>query len=73
LSASGYGGSGFYREAPAVKVTTAAGTAPVDFAYEIFKTLNLYSDAALEAWFALFKTGDASKYYQLVSTANAGL
>jgi 2-iminobutanoate/2-iminopropanoate deaminase len=43
-----------------------AGIAPVDFAYQIFRTLNLYSDMALEAWYALFKNGDASKYHNLV-------
>jgi hypothetical protein len=29
--------------------------APVDFAYEIFKMLSLYSATGLEAWYALFK------------------
>ena len=45
LAATGYRGSGLYRELPAVSdgnVITAAGTAPVDFAYEIFKQLDLY-------------------------------
>jgi putative intracellular protease/amidase len=75
LSSSGYRGGDFYREAPAVtdrNVITAGGAAPVDFAYEIFKILNLYSDAALEAWHALFKNGDASRYYQLASASNQG-
>jgi putative intracellular protease/amidase len=75
LRASGYPGGDLYREVPAItdrNVITAAGTAPVDFAYEVFKMLRLYSDAALEAWYALFKNGDASKYYQLVSASNTG-
>ncbi len=68
LAASGYRGGGLYRDVGAVtdgKLITASGLAPVDFAYEIFKMLSLYSEASLEAWYALFKTGDASKYYQL--------
>jgi putative intracellular protease/amidase len=71
LAASGYRGGGLYRHAPATtdrNVITASGIAPVDFAYEIFKMLSLYSTTALEAWYALFKNGDASKYYDLVKT-----
>ena len=73
LAASGYRGAGLYRHVPATtdrNMITAAGIAPVDFAYEIFKVLNLYSAKALEAWYALFKNGDASKYYQLVKESS---
>jgi putative intracellular protease/amidase len=69
LIASGYRGAGHYQHVPARtdgNMITAAGVAPVDFAYEIFKLLNLYSATALEAWYALFKNGDASKYYRMV-------
>ena len=38
---------------------TAGSTAPIEFAYQIFKKLDVYSDEALEAWFGLFKTGDS--------------
>jgi putative intracellular protease/amidase len=74
LAACGYRGGGLYRNVPATtdrKLITASGIAPVDFAYEIFKMLGLYSEPALEAWYALFKSGDPSKYYQLV-TASGG-
>jgi putative intracellular protease/amidase len=73
LAASGYRGAGFYRHVPATRdrnLITAAGIAPVDFAYQIFKMLNLYSDMALDAWYALFKNGDASKYYELVKASS---
>jgi putative intracellular protease/amidase len=73
LTASGYRGAGLYRHVPATtdrNVITAAGIAPVDFAYEVFKMLCLYSAKALEAWYALFKNGDASKYYQLVKESS---
>jgi len=72
LAASGYRGGSLYCEVPAVTdkhVITASGVAPVDFAREIFKILNLYSADALEAWYTLFKHGDASKYYNLARNA----
>jgi putative intracellular protease/amidase len=75
LAASGYSGGGLYQHLPAVthrNLITASGIAPVDFAHEIFKMLNLYSDPALEAWYALFKHGDASRFYELISATSAG-
>ena len=41
---------------------TASGIAPVEFAREIFRTLGLYSREALDAWYALFRFGDVSRY-----------
>ncbi|UBF24337.1 hypothetical protein K9N68_21860 [Kovacikia minuta CCNUW1] len=35
------------------------------FAYHIFKKLDLYELPVLEAWYGLFKTGDASYYFTL--------
>lgn len=72
LVGSGYQGANHYCEVPAVtdkNVITASGLAPVDFAYEIFKVLNLYSAATLDAWYALYKCGDAAKFYDLVRSA----
>jgi putative intracellular protease/amidase len=57
-----YGGAAFYQEEPAVmanNVITANSTAPLEFAYQIFKALDLYTSATLEAWYGFFKTGDA--------------
>ena len=68
LASNSYRGGGLYCDVPAVthkNLITASGVAPVDFAYEIFKMLELYSDVALEAWYGLFKQGDAAKYYEL--------
>jgi putative intracellular protease/amidase len=72
LASSGYRGARWYRDLPAVSdqgVITASGVAPVDFAREIFECLNLFNAGALEAWYALFKHGDASRYYELEQTA----
>jgi len=68
LAASGYRGGNFYCESPAVTdegVITASGIAPIEFAREIFRTLGLYSREALDAWYAFFRFGDASRYLEL--------
>jgi putative intracellular protease/amidase len=60
LAATQYLGAKFYEDAPAVTdnyLTTASAMAPVDFAYHIFKCLDIYSTPVLEAWYGLFKTG----------------
>ncbi|TKG94315.1 glutamine amidotransferase [Puteibacter caeruleilacunae] len=36
---------------------TANGIAPIEFAQEVFKMLELYNDTDLEKWFQLFKNG----------------
>lgn len=64
LISTGYRGTAFYCGVPAVtdqNVITATGVAPVDFAREIFRKLNLYSSDAIDAWYAMFKHGDAPK------------
>ena len=68
LAASGYRGGDFYCDAPAVTdegVITASGIAPIEFAREIFRSLDLYGDSSLEAWYRMFKFGDASRYFEL--------
>lgn len=56
----GYLGEEHYQDAPAVtdkNIITANGTAPVEFAKEIFRTIGLYPDEHIEQWFQLFKHG----------------
>ena len=68
LQATGYGGAARYRDEPAVadgNVITAPGTAPLEFAREIFRKLELYEPRVLDAWYALYKTGDPSAFYAL--------
>lgn len=65
LAASGYRGGRFYRDKPAIAdqgVITASGTAPVDFAREIFEALHLYRADMLDAWYGLFRRGDTSMF-----------
>ena len=72
LVGHGYHGGSHYCDVPAITdkyVITASGIAPIDFAREIFKMLNLYSSATLDAWYALYKSGDSAKFYELARSA----
>lgn len=72
LQATNYRGAALYQNQPAVtagNVITASSTAPLDFAYHIFKQLALYDAQILEAWYGLFKTGDISYYATLQKLA----
>lgn len=73
LASSGYRGDSFYCDVPAVtdeNLITASGLAPIEFAHEIFRSLNLYTPAALSAWYALYKFGRASSYHELARLAS---
>jgi hypothetical protein len=50
---------------------TAPRTAPVDFAYHIFKRLDIYTTPVLEAWYGLFKTGRAEYFGAFMKAADA--
>jgi putative intracellular protease/amidase len=68
LQALNYQGTQFYQNQPAVtdgNLITAGSTAPIDFAYQIFKKLEIYDDTTLEAWYGLFTTGDPAYFYKL--------
>lgn len=67
LISSGHRGTAFYCGMPSIgnSATSASAVAPVDFAREIFRMLNLYSRGPGEARYAMFKHGDAAKSYVL--------
>ena len=74
LEATGYYGQSLYEEAPAVtddNIITASGTAPVDFAQHIFRRLDLYPPAVLDAWYGLFKTGHREYFDALIRAVSA--
>lgn len=74
LISTAYLGAEHYEDEPAVtdgNIITASGLAPVDFAYHIFKCLDIYSEPVAEAWYGLFKTGRA-EYYKELMTAVSG-
>jgi hypothetical protein len=71
LISSGHGGTAFYCGVPSIGgngTISASAVAPVDFAREIFRMLNLYSRGAGEARYAMFKHGDAAKSYVLATS-----
>lgn len=55
-----YKGEDLYQHTLAVtdnKTITANGIAPIEFAREVFRMVNLYTEENLEKWFQLFKNG----------------
>lgn len=72
LSASGYGGAHLYCDVPAItdgSVITASGLAPLEFAAEILRLLDVYSPTTLDAWYSLHKHGSAAKFYEMAAPA----
>ena len=73
LVATGYRGAAFYCDVPAIAdegLITASGFASVEFAREIFRELGLYSRPSLDAWYALARFGDSSRYSDLLTCAS---
>ena len=71
LQGVGYGGSHLYRDEPAVTdgdLITASGTAPVDFAREVFARLDMYEPRVLAAWYALYGDRDPRGYHDLMTS-----
>ena len=76
LKATNYQGEALYLDQPAVtdgNLITAGGIAPIDFAYQIFKKLEVYTPQVLEAWYGLYKTSDPSYFFALVKAAGANV
>lgn len=58
--AAEYRGENLYQNTLAItdkNIITANGIAPIEFAREIFRKVNLYETEELEKWFQLFKNG----------------
>jgi putative intracellular protease/amidase len=71
LAATGYKGGHLYENTKAVTdddqlVITAGSMWPLEFAYEIYRRLDLYPDDTLEAWYGLFSTGELRYFQRLV-------
>ncbi|ARN18771.1 type 1 glutamine amidotransferase family protein [Piscinibacter gummiphilus] len=74
LNGTGYDGADWYLDEPVVvdgNLITAAGMAPLEFAREIFRLLEVYDDDALEAWYQLYKTGQSAWFARLREAAAA--
>ncbi len=58
-----YRGEALYQDQPAFtdgNLITARSIAPLEFAYQIFKKLEVYSQQALDAWYQVYKTSDSA-------------
>jgi len=74
LAATKYMGERLYQNRPAVtdgKLVTASAMGSLEFAFEIFKLLDVYDDEVLDAWFGLFKTGNPAFFGALAQRATA--
>lgn len=70
-----YRGEDYYKNEPAVtgdNLITASGLAPVEFAYHVFRKLDVMTPAALEAWHGLFTTRKPEYFYALMESISAG-
>lgn len=66
-----YTGEPQYRQEPAVisgNLITANGVAPLEFAVEILKALEVFSPQTLNAWYQLYKTQEPRYFYELMSS-----
>ena len=69
LASTGYAGASRYVTEPVVEddgVITAPATAPLEFARHLLEKLRVYSRPALDAWYALFRTGKPEHYFAFV-------
>jgi putative intracellular protease/amidase len=74
LAASEYKGGARYVTAPVVDdrgVITAPATSPLEFAHAILARLEVFSPAALDAWYGLYKTSDPACYAAFMRELNA--
>ncbi|MFC7686649.1 type 1 glutamine amidotransferase family protein [Ureibacillus sp. GCM10028918] len=66
-----YKGEKFHEMGPAVSdanLITASGVAPLEFAMEVLKKLNVFSPATLHSWYNLYKTHKPEYFFQLMKS-----
>ncbi|QBD74766.1 glutamine amidotransferase [Ktedonosporobacter rubrisoli] len=67
-----YKGEELYQDQPAYTdgdLITAAAIAPLEFAYHILKKLEAYKPEVLEAWYKVYKIGDAASKAEFFAAA----
>ncbi|GGE60058.1 type 1 glutamine amidotransferase family protein [Priestia taiwanensis] len=68
-----YNGETFYEIAPVVcdnYLITASGIAPLEFAMEVLKQLDVFATDTLHAWYNLNKTQQSEYFFQLMDAVN---
>lgn len=66
-----YKGEGFYEMGPAVSdknLVTASGVAPLEFAMEVLKKLDVFAPDTLHSWYSLNKTHQPEYFFQLMNS-----
>lgn len=69
LAGTGYAGARHYVSEPVVEddgVITAPATASLELARHLLQKLQVFSAPALEAWYALYRTGNPQHYFAFV-------
>ncbi|ONK21129.1 glutamine amidotransferase [Bacillus sp. VT-16-64] len=68
-----YKGEKYYELGPAVSdenLVTASGVAPLEFAMEVLKTLDVFAPDTLHSWYNLNKTQKPEYFFQLINSIN---
>ncbi|MFX4263633.1 type 1 glutamine amidotransferase family protein [Pelotomaculum propionicicum] len=66
-----YAGEAFYRQEPALTdgdLITAPGVAPLEFAYQVLKKLDVFLPQTLESWYKLYLTHEAKYFFALMES-----
>ena len=70
LEIVGYKGGAYYQDTLAVtsgNLITASSIAPIEFAIEIFRKLDIYTDTTLHSWHKLYKAQNPEGFYELMA------
>ncbi|RLL48099.1 glutamine amidotransferase [Oceanobacillus piezotolerans] len=68
-----YNGEKFYEIGPAVSdanLVTASGVAPLEFAMEVLKKIDVFTQDTLHSWYNLNKTHKPEYFFQLMDSIN---
>ncbi|CAN7270687.1 type 1 glutamine amidotransferase family protein [Rossellomorea sp. LjRoot5] len=68
-----YKGEEFYESGPAVadgNLITASGIAPLEFAMEVLKKIDVFTPETLHSWYHLNKTHQPQYFFQLMDSIN---
>ena len=68
-----YKGEKFYETGPAVSdanLVTASGVAPLEFAMEVLKKIDVFTQDTLHSWYNLNKTHKPEYFFQLMNSIN---
>lgn len=68
-----YKGETLYEKGPAVSdenLVTASGIAPLEFAVEVLKKLDVFAPDTLRSWYKLNKTQKPEYFFELMNTIN---